>query len=128
MRYPLRLPTLALLLSALAPSAVSQASFTGLGFAPGAPSSGALGVNAAGDVVVGSSGGPVYWEDGLLVPLGGEGIPYGVSADGDVIVGWDHIHPNDSEAVRWVDGAFERLGDLPGGGFSSHAWDVSANG
>jgi len=85
-------------------------------------------VNAAGDVVVGSSGGPVYWEDGLLVPLGGEGIPYGVSADGDVIVGWDHIHPNDSEAVRWVDGAFERLGDLPGGGFSSHAWDVSANG
>lgn len=47
------------------------------------------------------------------------------NADGSVIVGEDYS--GSSRAVRWVNGAIENLGTLPGGDFS-RAIDVSADG
>jgi probable HAF family extracellular repeat protein len=51
-----------------------------------------------------------------------------VSADGSVVVG-SHQSAAGIEAFRWMsDGTIEGLGDLPGGLFSSAAFDVSADG
>lgn len=51
----------------------------------------------------------------------------GLSADGQVVVGWT-ISPQGIEAFRWVDGKMVGLGDLPGGEFSSRAYAVSNDG
>ena len=58
---------------------------------------------------------------------------YGVSADGNVVVGWSSS-PNGTynyraEAFRWTaaDG-MQGLGDLPGGPFDSWAWAASGDG
>ncbi|MBS0172773.1 MAG: putative Ig domain-containing protein [Nitrospira sp.] len=60
---------------------------------------------------------------------------FGVSADGNVIVGASYFGPlgEQAQAVRWVadgSGGFtvEGLGDLPGGNFMSRAVAVSADG
>jgi probable HAF family extracellular repeat protein len=58
---------------------------------------------------------------------------YGVSADGNVVVGWSSS-PNgnynyQAEAFRWTAATGMRgLGDLPGGYFDSWAWAASADG
>ena len=60
---------------------------------------------------------------------------FGVSADGNVIVGASYFGPSgeQAQAVRWIadgSGGFtvEGLGDLPGGNFMSRAVAVSADG
>ena len=52
---------------------------------------------------------------------------YNVSSDGRVVVGssWS---PNGVEAVRWMNGAIQPLGDLPGGLFSAAARAASGDG
>jgi probable HAF family extracellular repeat protein len=53
----------------------------------------------------------------------------GVSAGGEVIVGISDSQRGDHEACRWdVPTEGVSLGDLPGGGFDSHAWGVSGDG
>jgi uncharacterized membrane protein len=69
------------------------ASFLGLGFLPGQTSSGAVGVSADGEVVVGNSGNQGYrWtRDMGMVPLGNCFVT-GVSGDGSTVVGF-YINP-----------------------------------
>lgn len=81
-----------------------------------------------GSVIVGTSGSQaVRWtESGGVETLGiGTGTgALGVSADGSVIAG---VHGN--QAFRWTEtGGEQLLGDLPGGGFESTAWGISADG
>ena len=58
---------------------------------------------------------------------------YGISADGSVVVGFgdsgDSGDPVLTEAFRWTSGGgIVGLGELPGGGFGSVAYAVSADG
>jgi probable HAF family extracellular repeat protein len=56
---------------------------------------------------------------------------FAVSADGAVIVGRSGVIGSEeggTEAVRWVGGGLEGLGDLPGGRFNSFATAVSSDG
>jgi probable HAF family extracellular repeat protein len=119
-----------------------------LGYLPtGGATSGALGVSADGSVIVGYSGysdqgqQAFRWtQAGGMVGLGdlpgGAFVSYGqaVSADGSVVVGGGRSSgavdaPEGSEAFRWTQaGGMVGLGDLPGGSFSSWAYDVSADG
>jgi len=109
-------------------------------------------VSADGSVVVGigqSASGveACYWRKGNGAwedadPCGLGDLPggsfhsraYGLSPDGSVIVGWG-VSASGDEACYWRkgDGAWEYtdpcgLGDLPGGGFHSEAYDISADG
>jgi probable HAF family extracellular repeat protein len=53
---------------------------------------------------------------------------YGVSADGNVVVGYSDS-ASGTEAFRWTsEGGMVGLGDLPGGDFRSEAMDASADG
>ncbi len=56
-----------------------------------------------------------------------QSIGYGVSADGNVVVGESESQWG-PEAFRWQDGVMFSLGDLPGGPFNSQANAVSADG
>jgi uncharacterized membrane protein len=66
-----------------------------------------------------------------LDDLPGGSIATSISADGNVVVGIARIGPgsHDHEAFRWTraDGMVG-LRDVPGGEFSSEAWDVSSDG
>jgi probable HAF family extracellular repeat protein len=112
------------------------ASFTSLGFLTGDSRSGAYGVSANGNTVVGYSGNAsstqaVMWK----IPAGPERLGAGdgtdarsSSADGDVIVGWGRSDAS-YEAFRWTqDTGIVRIGDLPGGEKHSGAADVSSDG
>ncbi len=115
---------------------------TGLGELPGgAYRSLASGASFDGSVIVGAGTGSVgrqavVWSGGSPIPLPGllaesTSEALGVSANGDVVVGWSTsttgLTPEVS-AVRWVNGTADSLGDLPGGEVESRAQAVSANG
>ena len=57
---------------------------------------------------------------------------FGVSDDGNVVVGYSHSeqqHPGTYEAFRWTPAqGITGLGDFPEGDFESFAWGVSSNG
>lgn len=91
-----------------------------------------LGVNAAGNIVVGHSFSrtdgtrAVRWVDGVIQDLGVIGNPdlfptssaKDVNAAGNVVVG-DNFDGSFLEPFRWVEGVgMQRLGALPGGSFS----------
>jgi probable HAF family extracellular repeat protein len=126
--------------------------FTGLGYLPGGDwESGALGISANGQVVVGysiSEAADWDWEafrwtlQGGMVGLGGlQGADWissqasACNADGSVIVG-DALSGRSEpgqigpayEAFRWESGHMKGLGDLNGGGMSSYASGISADG
>ncbi len=94
-------------------------------------------LSADGQTVVGTiNGRAVKWTAATgSVPLGalpggdGTSVPFGISADGSVIVG-SASSANGTEAFRWTaSGGMMALGDLPGtGSFASHALGVSADG
>jgi len=105
----------------------------------------AHGVSFDGSVVVGrgssaTGGEAFYWtQAGGMVGLGDlpggsfDGTAYDVSGDGWVVVGASNsancAAPYDSEAFYWTEvGGMVGLGDLPGGGFNSRAYGVSADG
>lgn len=113
----------------------------GLGTLGGLSSQGEA-VSADGQVVVGrvnlaSGQEAFYWTQagGMVsigdLPGGGSGaIAMGVSADGNVIVGFGKSCdcPGD-EAFRWTEaGGMVGLGDLPGGDFDSKAFATTADG
>lgn len=107
----------------------------GLGDRPAGLGNGATAVSAGGGVIVGATSRPsgrraFAYESGVLSELdGGEAIAFGVSDDGSVIVGGGRSASGAGfEAFRWVGGTLQRLGDLPGGAFSSNARDVSSDG
>jgi uncharacterized membrane protein len=112
----------------------AQATFTPLGTF-GATRSVAQDVSADGSVVVGTVVDAINnrtsvfrWtrQGSELRPSSNEHAA--ISADGSVVVG-TYSGPNGVEAFRWMaDGTFHGLGDLPGGLFSSAAFDVSADG
>jgi len=107
-------------------------------------SSQARGVSADGSVVVGNSG-PVNaqgfgvpfafrWnaQEGMValgdIPGGGGGDAFGVSSDGNTIVGWGGS-TSGQQAFRWTEATGTvGLGDLDGGVFKSQALDVSDDG
>lgn len=116
------------------PSHGAGASFTRLGFLPGATESRAEAVSADGSAVAGRTGIGSLQEafrwtaaTGLVdlgrLPVRGSGDPGGISGDGFVVVG-----AAGGQAFRWTvaEGA-ESLGDLPGH-YSSDARDASADG
>ena len=96
----------------------------------------ALGVNAAGDVVVGhDNGGPAWrWESGSGFTTindltgGTSSFALSVSNDGAVVVGYAENAGANDEAFRWKNGPITGLGDLPGGAFDSRANDTNVNG
>ena len=126
---------------------VHAESFSGLGFLSGGNDSQAVGVNADGTVVVGSSyatrngtnAEAFRWTQaggmaGLgFLPGGGYSEAAGVNADGTVVVGLgglgsDSIGIGYFEAFRWTQvGGMAGLGFLPGGGLSE-ALGVNADG
>ncbi len=117
----------------------------GMGYLPGGESSSvASGVSGDGSVVAGVStsglspsfGEAFRWTETTgLVGLGGlpgsgdpVSVPWGISADGEVVVGWA-LSENGREAFRWTESeGMVGMGDLPGGYFDSSATDVSADG
>ncbi len=117
----------------------------GMGYLPGGESSSvASGVSDDGSVVAGVStsglspswGEAFRWTDstglvGLGVLPGNEipaSVPWGMSADGTVVVGWA-TSENGREAFRWNESeGMIGMGDLPGGSFDSWATAVSADG
>jgi len=119
---------------AAGPSHGAGASFTRLGFLPGATESRAEAVSADGSAVAGRAGidflqEAFHWTaaTGLVdlgrLPVRGSGDPRGISGDGLVVVGaagW--------EAFRWTAAQGpESLGDLPGH-VTSVAHDASGDG
>ena len=102
----------------------------GIGDLPGGSvNSAAFGVSADGNVIVGVGSTPgersFRWTaDGGMVEIAPSGGARAVSADGAVVVGNSNL-----QAYRWTEaeGAVG-LGDLPGGGFDSLGFDVSADG
>jgi len=117
----------------------------GMGYLPGGESSSvASGVSGDGSVVAGVStsdlspsfGEAFRWTGatglvGLGALSGSEGpasVPWGISADGTVVVGWA-FSENGREAFRWTESeGMVGMGDLPGFFFDSWATDVSADG
>ncbi len=73
------------------------------------------------------------WEAFLLSPLGylsGGGAfsaAYGVSGDGEIVVGVSDSFAGD-QAFRWTSGGMVGLGDFPGGAFNSQANAISRDG
>jgi probable HAF family extracellular repeat protein len=118
----------------------AQATFTPLGLFGGVRSE-ASDISADGSVIVGTtlSGSPPMVSVFRLTPQGATIRPTGLtlsafdrepslSSDGSTVVG-TYLSPRGEEAFRCVgDGAFEPLGDLPGGDFQSRAYGVSADG
>lgn len=116
--------------------------------------SSAYGISGNGQVVIGAAAAPLgfeafRWSDGQMSGLGflrSEIIPDPIfpeyllypestanaaSYDGSVIVGNSPSYNTrlfETEAFRWENGVMVGLGDLPGGGFSSEALSVSADG
>ena len=92
-------------------------------------SSNAYGVSADGTVVVGEANGQAFrWTqvDGMSAYR--NGLAAAVSPDGTVAVGYTaSLSVVGFEAARWSP-ALTRLGDLPGGDFSSFAFEVSTGG
>ena len=92
-------------------------------------------VSGDGSVIGGSlpRGGGYRWQNGVVTPLPGLGGTYGgvddMTPDGSILVG-NAALPGTSigPAVRWVNGAIESLGDLPGGPLSAWANTTSADG
>lgn len=122
-----------------ASAAVAQPSFRPLGLDPaGRRITGVGGVSDDGRVAAASSFDParngyvpLRWADGVVTVLPtptGLGVPYNVSTDGSTIVGYHSLNAQSREAVRWVHGSAEILGDLPGGNTDAIATCVSANG
>ena len=110
-----------------------------LGTVPGAEQSLAEAVSAAGTVVVGRTNTEGFrWTEaeGMmgLGDLGGTTLPYalseayGISADGNVIVGGARDSADQDQAFRWTTtGGMEGIGILPGETFNA-AGDASADG
>ena len=121
----------------------SDDGMVGLGDLPGDDIfSKALGTNADGSVVVGTSGVEAFrWTSGGGMvglgdlpgggPTGGASFfskAFGTTADGSVVVG-KGTQDSGGEAFRWTSGGgMVGLGDLPGGVFSSHAFAINADG
>jgi probable HAF family extracellular repeat protein len=119
---------------------------TPLGYLPGGDTvSRIYAASTLGDILAGESWNGVQFEAarsqsfGPLVGLGAlieseKGLlsaAFGVSADGHTIIGYSRSNngaPETLEAVRWVDGEIEGLGDLPGGLAASVARGVSNDG
>lgn len=117
----------------------------GIGYLPGGESSSvASGVSGDGSVLAGvstsavspSAGEAFRWTAttglvGLGVLSGSEGplsVPWGISANGTVVVGWASSE-NGREAFRWTESeGMVGMGDLPGALFDSWATGVSADG
>ena len=112
-----------------------------LGFLPGDNSSAAYGISADLRIIVGKSSRPngfeseaVRWDNGVIAGLGDfpGGIflsqATGISADGQVIVGFGSSDSAIQEAARWDGGVMTGLGDLPGGDSISIAEAVSGDG
>ncbi len=118
-------------------------SFQPLGVLPGYLWSGASDATPDGSVVVGASRryDPYEYEacrwtlDGQIMGLGDlpggpvQSSARGVSADGNVIVGFGTHATSRRHAFRWTsEEGMVDLGDFPGGIDDSEAWDVSADG
>ena len=118
-------------------------SFQPLGVLSGYLWSGASDVTPDGSVVVGASRryDPYEYEacrwtlDGQIIGLGDlpggpvQSSARGVSADGNVIVGFGTHATSRRHAFRWTTSkGMVDLGDFPGGIDDSEAWDVSADG
>lgn len=116
-------------------------SMTDNGTLAGFSDSYALGLSFDGNVILGlayngfSSSQGVSWVNGSSVAtglstLGGtKSVPYGLSADGSVIVGWSYLSGNSGQRpVSWVDGSTSGidLGTL--GGTYGVAFAVSSDG
>ncbi len=134
MRNALRV-LLCLIASATSFSAVGQAaSFTGLGFLPGASTDVTHGVSADGSTVVGASNNQAFlWTAGagmvgIAPPDADVTEAWSASADGSAAVGLLVQLPIGAHAFRWTasDGLVD-LGTLPGGS-ASRAAAVSADG
>lgn len=87
------------------------------------------------ELVAGQSSAGVWTDAAGFVSLGFQGLPFGISADGNVVVGERQIPYQQgallftTEAFRWTsDGGAVGLGDLPGGAYRSSAYGVSADG
>jgi uncharacterized membrane protein len=99
---------------------------------PGPSNDWAWGVSDDGSVVVGHTDSTAFrWtsSDGLVAIGGAEA--HGVSGDGSVIVGHGNFGFGTEArwAFRWYSNdGMAGLGDLPGGVYTSQAWDVSGNG
>ena len=102
------------------------------------PDGNARSISNDGQVIIGSISTSMgmrmfRWQSDVMEaianPTGGT-APFArsLSADGSVIVGHATIAPGHVEAFRWADGAYQFLGDLPGGAMDSRAIDVSADG
>jgi len=83
------------------------------------------GISGDGSVVVGCDF-SFTWEKGTR--LTGVGCAYSASMDGSVIVGVRNRNPKGHEAVRWVHGSIQGLGDLQDGIPTSSASGVSSDG
>ncbi len=87
----------------------------------------------AGVVVFACGVVPCVFADGaqfVVLPQlveGSSARPYGISSDGNVVVGWS-IRDNRRRAVRWVNGEVHEIQSVPGSGSGSFAWDVSGDG
>ncbi len=123
-----------------APMAASNGSVTDLG-SMGSGNAIAYGVSANGEVVTGDDVGNnrgFRWTaaGGIqdLDPNPGDGVvdrPYGISADGNVIVGYYGHYPecNPSCAFQWTAaGGFEMLAPVPGGWYNLTAQGASKDG
>ena len=118
----------------------SAGSFSGLGSLPGGSPDSIVGnVSADGNVIVGTSSShrssqeAVRWDTGSISRLADQdacgqiaGVPSfaaAASSDGSVVVGISKCG-----GFRWESGSYTLLSDLPGGGKTGIAWDVSGDG
>ena len=116
----------------------------GLGDLPGGNSySVALGISRDGSTIVGVSSGSngtesVRWDGGAAPPIGLGGFvefngqAWATSGDGSIIVGSDYATVNQQtglQAFRWTQATgMVGLGDAPGGGCCSDAYNISPEG
>jgi probable HAF family extracellular repeat protein len=76
---------------------------------------------------------PFRWENGTFVGLDGligpmsEARVWGMTPDATILLG-EADTASGTEAVRWVNGVIESLGDLPGGPVSAAAYVSNADG
>lgn len=119
----------------------TAAGMVGLGFLPGTTLSSAYGVSGDGSVVVGLAlaGGPNYafrWTQGTgmqpigsLIGPGGPSTAFGISPDGQHVVGWSSNSSGGTEAYIWNQSSgMQGLGDFPGGIEQSVGLAVSDSG
>ncbi|MFM9996914.1 MAG: PEP-CTERM sorting domain-containing protein [Phycisphaerales bacterium] len=127
---------------------VATGGMTGLGDLPGGPfASYGYGISADGSTIVGLSLSGAQTQESFMwreatgmvglgfLPVAAGGVQFSqataASADGAVIVGQSRtaVSINANEAFRWTESSgLVGLGDLPGGGFDSIAFGVSADG